>query len=105
MKNNDKIIIGLDPSFTRTGICIINLSKKQIYFETASCKIGEKQFENVVHAAQSIIRQLQEIFIKYCPNDDYDLIFEAPLPIRKLLAVTLVRPVPPLLTGTVPYRY
>ena len=80
MKNNDKIIIGLDPSFTRTGICVINLSKKQIYFETASCKIGEKQFENVVHAAQSIIRQLQEIFIKYCPNDDYDLIFEAPLP-------------------------
>lgn len=60
-----KYLIGLDPSFSRTGICIIDTENKYIYFDTASCKIGEKQFENVVHAAQSIISQLKEVFSKY----------------------------------------
>lgn len=62
-------LISLDPSFTRTGICIIK--DKDIYFETASEKIGEKQFENVVHAAQSIVKQLRSVFDKY--GIDFDL--------------------------------
>ena len=53
------VLISLDPSFTRTGICIIDLINKTISFDTASCKIGEKQFENVVHAAKSIVNQLK----------------------------------------------
>ena len=42
-------LISLDPSFTRTGICVINTNAKTIEFYAVSCKIGEKQFENVVH--------------------------------------------------------
>lgn len=77
-----RYLISLDPSFTRTGICVIDLLEKKIEFFTAACKIGEKQFENVVHAAQSIVNQLKEIFKKY--NDDYDLIHESPLPMSSM---------------------
>lgn len=80
------ILISADPSFTRTGLCIINLDKKEIYFETASCKIGEKQFVNVVHAAQNIIKQLHTIFDKYAPDGDYDFIHESPLPCSSMSA-------------------
>lgn len=72
------LLISLDPSFTRTGICIINFETKEIYFETASCKIGEKQFVNVVKAAQSVVSQLASIFSKY--GNEFDLISEEPLP-------------------------
>lgn len=75
------ILISLDPSFTRTGICIIDLSNKTIEFYTASCKIGEKQFENVVHAAQSVVNQLKDIFEKYT---EYALISESPLPMSSM---------------------
>lgn len=77
-----RYLISLDPSFTRTGICIIDLIDKKIEFYTASCKIGEKQFENVVKAAQSIISQLNSVFSKY--GDDYDLVFESPLPMSSM---------------------
>lgn len=77
----ENILISLDPSFSRTGICVIDLFDKKIYFETASCKIGEKQFENVVHAAQNIVNQLKTIFIKYTDNKKYSLVSEAPLPL------------------------
>jgi hypothetical protein len=78
MINEFQYLISLDPSFTRTGICVIDLKNKHIYFHTASCKIGEKQFENVVHAAQSIVDQLREIFSIY--GEGYRLIHESPLP-------------------------
>lgn len=58
-----RYLIALDCSFTRTGICIIDLTEKKIYFYTASEKIGERQFENVVHAAKSIVNQLKKIYI------------------------------------------
>lgn len=71
------ILISLDPSYTRTGICILNLDTKEFEFYTASEKIGEKQFENVYRAAKSIVLQLKDIFSKY---ENYDLISESPLP-------------------------
>lgn len=74
------ILISIDPSFTRSGICIINLVTKEISFETAGCKIGEKLFENVVHSAQNIVTQLKSIFKKYSTDDNFDLIHESPLP-------------------------
>jgi hypothetical protein len=77
-----RYLIALDCSFTRTGICIIDLVEKKIYFYTASEKIGEKQFENVVHAGQSIVNQLKTIFNAY--SNDYDLIIEAPLPMSSM---------------------
>lgn len=72
-------LVSLDASFTRTGICIIDLVNRTICFETASCKIGEKQFENVFKAAKSIVKQIKEIITKYCGND-FDLVIESPLP-------------------------
>ena len=77
-----RFLISLDPSFTRTGICVIDLVEKKLEFYTASHKIGEKQFENVVHAAQAIVRQLKEIFSPY--NDDFDLVSESPLPMSSM---------------------
>lgn len=71
------ILIGLDPSFSRTGICVINIKDKTIEFYSVSCKIGEKQFENVVHSSQSIVNQLKEVFSKY---SEFTLISESPLP-------------------------
>lgn len=79
-----RYIISLDCSFTRTGIAILDTVEKKFYFETASEKIGERQFENVVHAAQSIVSQLKTIFAPY--GDDYDLIMEAPLPMSSMSA-------------------
>lgn len=75
-------LIGLDCSFTRTGVTIIDLKKKEIFFETASCKIGEKQFENVFKAAKSIVNQLKEIIGKY--GDDYIIVMESPLPVSSM---------------------
>ena len=76
-----RYLISLDPSFTRTGICIIDLLEKKIEFYAVSCKIGEKQFVNVVHAAQSIVNQLSELFTKY---EDYSLVSEEPLPMSSM---------------------
>lgn len=76
---SSKFLVGLDPSFTRTGICIINLHSKEIFFETASCKIGEKLFENVYRAAKNVVRQICDTVYKCC-SDDFDMISEAPLP-------------------------
>ena len=53
---------------------------KNIYFHTASCKIGEKQFENVVHAAQSIVKQLSSIINDICGEAYFSMIMESPLP-------------------------
>lgn len=78
-----RYLVSLDPSFTRTGICIIDLKEKNIQFYDASCKIGEKQFENVVHAAQSIVNQLSSIINEHC-GDNYDLISESPLPMSSM---------------------
>lgn len=77
---NDRFIVSLDPSYTRTGICILDLLNKNIYFHTASCKIGEKQFENVVHAAQSIVKQLSSIINDICGEAYFSMIMESPLP-------------------------
>lgn len=78
-----RYLISLDPSFTRTGICVIDLVEKKIEFYAVSCKIGEKQFVNVVHAAQSIVNQLKDVFAKY---DEYDLVSEEPLPASSMSA-------------------
>lgn len=79
-----KYLIGLDPSFSRTGICIINTIDKEIEFYTASCKIGEKQFENVVHAAQSVVSQLKAVFDNVRGCDSFSIVMESPLPMSSM---------------------
>lgn len=78
-----KFLVSLDPSFTRTGICIIDLESKRIMFYTASHKIGEKLFENIVHAAQSVTSQIHAIVKENCGNE-YALISEEPLPMSSM---------------------
>ena len=79
-----KYLIGLDPSFSRTGICIIDIENKYIYFDTASCKIGEKQFENVVHAAQSVVSQIKNVLDNVCGCDSISIVMESPLPMSSM---------------------
>lgn len=79
-----KYLIGFDPSFSRTGICIIDIENKYIYFDTASCKIGEKQFENVVHAAQSVVSQIKNILDNVCGCDSISIVMESPLPMSSM---------------------
>lgn len=75
-----KFIVAIDPSYTRSGICVIDLINKEILFFTASCKIGEKQFENVVRAAQSVVKQIKEIINDNCSVDKRAIVMETPLP-------------------------
>lgn len=80
MLDNIQFLVGFDPSFTRTGICVIDLINKEISFFTASEKIGEKQFENVIHAAQSVVKQIKDIIDDNCCADKYAIVMESPLP-------------------------
>lgn len=73
---SDKFIVSIDPSYTRSGICIIK--DKHIYFHTASEKIGEKNFTNVVKAAQSVVNQIRNIIYSY--GDEFELVHEEPIP-------------------------
>lgn len=84
MLDNVQFLVGLDPSFTRTGVCVIDLINKEIFFFTASCKIGEKQFENVVQAAQSVTKQIKDIIYSSYDVDKCAIVMEAPLPVSSM---------------------
>lgn len=79
-----RFLVSLDPSFTRTGICIIDLENKHIMFYTASNKIGEKQFENVVHAATSVVSQIENIITFATRASSYNVVMESPLPMSSM---------------------
>lgn len=72
------IIIAYDPSYTRTGICI--LKDKSLFFETASHTIGEKHFLNVYTAAKNLVSDLRVIVDKYTEGASYKIVMEQPLP-------------------------
>lgn len=76
------VLVSFDASFTRTGICIILLKEKEIYFDTTSCKIGEKNFINTYTAARTIANSLQTIVSNY--TDDPVVIMESPLPLSSM---------------------
>lgn len=73
---SSRFIVSIDPSYTRSGICIIK--DRCIYFHVASEKIGEKRFVNVVKAAQAIVKQIKDIVMSY--GDNFSLVHEEPLP-------------------------
>ena len=58
------ILIGLDPSFTRTGIAVLNTETKVLTLRTCGCAItsnGEKKdFKHVLNASLCVIHQIDE---------------------------------------------
>lgn len=59
-------VVGIDPSFTRTGIAILTKDKK-IIFHTLSEKIGKKDFMHVYDAAYSLSIQLRDYLDQFKP--------------------------------------
>ena len=59
-------IVGIDPSFTRTGIAILTKDKK-IIFHTLSEQIGKKDFIHTYQAAHSLAVQLRDYLKQFEP--------------------------------------
>ena len=58
--------IGIDPSFTRTGISVLTNDKKLVFL-TISEKIGKKDFPNIYKAAKILSNKLGKILLGYDP--------------------------------------
>ena len=91
------IIIGLDPSFTRTGIAILNTEKKKLILRTCGCAItsnGEKKdFKHVLNASLGVIHQIDEELKEIARDDHYSwsykdafMVCEEPLPLSLMSA-------------------
>lgn len=59
-------MVGIDPSFTRTGIAVLT-KDKQIIFHTLSEQIGKKDFEHTYQAAHSLAIQLKDYLSQFEP--------------------------------------
>ena len=75
-----KTIVGIDPSFTRTGIAILTVDKK-IVFHTLSEHIGKKDFLNTYSAAYSLATQLRDYLEQYKP---FEVVMEYAPPISSM---------------------
>lgn len=58
--------IGIDPSFTRTGISIITKDRKLVFL-TLSEKIGKKDFPNIYNSSKILSNKLGSILSEYDP--------------------------------------
>lgn len=76
----DRNIIGIDPSYTRTGVSILTLDKK-IYFKTFSQSIGKKDFPHTYSAAHTLADNLKEYLQDYKP---YDVVMEYAPPVSSM---------------------
>ena len=59
-----KTIVGIDPSYTRTGIAIIT-KDKHIVFHTLSEQIGKKDFIHTYNSAHTLALQLKEYLTQF----------------------------------------
>lgn len=91
------ILIGLDPSFTRTGIAVLNTDSKKIFLRTCGCAItsnGEKKdFKHVLNASLGVIHQIDEELKEIARDDNYSwsykdafMVCEEPLPLSLMSA-------------------
>jgi Holliday junction resolvasome RuvABC endonuclease subunit len=62
----EQTIVGIDPSFTRTGIAILTKDKK-IVFHTLSEQIGKKDFIHTYDSAYSLAIQLKDYLKDFKP--------------------------------------
>lgn len=73
-------MVGIDPSFTRTGIAILTKDKK-IIFHTLSEHIGKKDFINTYRASHSLAIQLRDYLDQFKP---YKVVMEYAPPISSM---------------------
>lgn len=66
IKDPSVTLVGIDPSFTRTGIAVLAKDRK-IIFHTLSHQIGKKDFIHVYQAAYSLAVQLKEYLDQFTP--------------------------------------
>ena len=76
----DENIVGIDPSFSRTGIVVLTKDKK-IHFHTLSEKIGKKDFIHTYTSAHSLAIQLKEYLKQFEP---YGVVMEYAPPISSM---------------------
>lgn len=78
--NFSKTIVGIDPSYTRTGIAILT-SDHHIVFHTLSEQIGKKDFIHTYNSAHTLAIQLQEYLSQYEP---FDVVMEYAPPVSSM---------------------
>lgn len=76
----NKTMIGIDPSFSRTGIAILT-KDKQIIFHTLSEQIGKKDFIHTYSSAYSLATQLQEYLEQFKP---FNVVMEYAPPVSSM---------------------
>ncbi len=67
-------LIGLDPSFTNTGIAMIDILNNRLVFKSVGSPIGEKTFSNIV---QNVYDQVNRI-VSSLGKGPYKIITETP---------------------------
>ena len=77
---HDKTIIGIDPSYTRTGIAILTRDG-HLVFHTLSEQIGKKDFIHTYNSAYSLATQLKEYLKQFEP---YEVVMEYAPPISSM---------------------
>lgn len=80
MTELNKTVVGIDPSFTRTGIAILTTDKK-IVFHTLSEQIGKKDFSHTYNSAYSLAIQLRDYLEPFKP---FDVVMEYAPPISSM---------------------
>lgn len=73
-------LVGIDPSFTRTGIAILT-KDKNIIFHTLSESIGKKDFIHTYKAAYSLANQLRDYLEQFRP---YKVVMEYAPPVSSM---------------------
>ena len=78
--SNGKSIVGIDPSYTRTGIAVLTTDKR-IIFHTLSEQIGKKDFPHTYNSAHSLAIQLKDYLSQFEP---YDVVMEYAPPVSSM---------------------
>ncbi len=78
--NIKKTIVGIDPSYTRTGIVVLT-SDKRLIFHTLSEHIGKKDFIHTYNSAYSLAIQLKEYLSQFEP---YEVVMEYAPPVSSM---------------------
>lgn len=76
----EETMVGIDPSFTRTGIAILTTDKR-IIFHTLSEQIGKKDFIHTYQAAHSLAIQLRDYLEQFRP---YKVVMEYAPPVSSM---------------------
>lgn len=75
-----KTIVGIDPSFTRTGISILTKDRR-IVFHTLSEQIGKKDFIHTYKSAYSLANQLRDYLDQFKP---FEVVMEYAPPVSSM---------------------